>query len=153
MAPKHQAPRGTRDLLPPDSATWTRLERLAAHYFDRDHAEYEPAERPPLHGPQGLTHALRVARLGAQRRHDEKRAHQPENDSARRLVAVEALVIQASQTEKGKASADAKQARNLLEKLATSGPPLARLAAQIGRAFVGAKLEEMHAFFDRMYGG
>jgi HEAT repeat protein len=76
-----------------------------------------------------------------------------ENDSARRLVAVEALVIQASQTEKGKASADAKQARNLLEKLATSGPPLARLAAQIGRAFVGAKLEEMHAFFDRMYGG
>jgi hypothetical protein len=30
---------------------------------------------------------------------------------------------------------------------------MARLAAQVGRAFVGAPLEEMHAFFDRMYGG
>ncbi len=28
--PTYRAPRGTRDLLPPDTATWTRLERLAA---------------------------------------------------------------------------------------------------------------------------
>jgi len=76
-----------------------------------------------------------------------------ETDSARRLVAVEALVIQASQTGDSKAGADAKQARSLLERLATSGPPLARLAAQVGRAFIGAKLEDMHAFFDRLYGG
>jgi Tfp pilus assembly protein PilF len=76
-----------------------------------------------------------------------------ETDSARRLVAIEALVIQASQTSKGKPSDDAKQARALLDSLATSGPPLARLAAQVGRAFLGAPLEEMHAFFDRMYGG
>jgi hypothetical protein len=76
-----------------------------------------------------------------------------ETEGSRRLVAVEALVIQAAQAEKGKLTEDAKQARALLDRLATSGPPLARLAAQIGRAFVGAHLEEMHAFFDRMYGG
>ena len=76
-----------------------------------------------------------------------------ETDSARRLVAVEALVIQASQTGNGKAGEEAKQAKNLLERLATSGPPLARLAAQVGRAFIGARLEDMHAFFDRLYGG
>ena len=28
--PTYRAPRGTRDLLPPETATWTRLERLAA---------------------------------------------------------------------------------------------------------------------------
>ena len=28
--PTFRAPRGTRDLLPPDTAIWTRLERLAA---------------------------------------------------------------------------------------------------------------------------
>jgi hypothetical protein len=73
-----------------------------------------------------------------------------ETDSARRLVAVEALVIQASRADGGE---DAKQARTLLERLVPSGPPLARLAAQVGRAFIGAKLEDMHAFFDRLYGG
>jgi histidyl-tRNA synthetase len=30
MMPTFRAPRGTRDLLPPETATWTRLERLAA---------------------------------------------------------------------------------------------------------------------------
>ena len=76
-----------------------------------------------------------------------------ETDSARRLVAVEALVIQASRVDSGKLGEDAKQARSLFERLANSGPPLARLAAQVGRAFIGAKLEDMHAFFDRLYGG
>ena len=76
-----------------------------------------------------------------------------ETDSSRRLVAVEALVIQASRLDGGKPGEDAKQARSLLERLANSGPPLARLAAQVGRAFIGAKLEDMHAFFDRLYGG
>ncbi len=76
-----------------------------------------------------------------------------ETDSARRLVAVEALVIQASRVDSGKPGEDAKQAQSLLERLANSGPPLARLAAQVGRAFIGAKLEDMHAFFDRLYGG
>ena len=29
MAPRHQAPRGTRDLLPADSVLWSRVEELA----------------------------------------------------------------------------------------------------------------------------
>ena len=33
--PTFKAPRGTRDLLPPDSAAWTRLERLAADLATR----------------------------------------------------------------------------------------------------------------------
>ena len=36
---------------------------------------------------------------------------------------------------------------------AAAARALARLAAQVGRAFIGAKLEDMHAFFDRLYGG
>ena len=76
-----------------------------------------------------------------------------ETESPRRLVAVEALVLQASPSEKGKTTEEAKHARTLLDRIATSGPPLARLAAQIGRTFVGARLEDMHAFFERMYGG
>jgi HEAT repeat protein len=42
-----------------------------------------------------------------------------ETDSSRRLVAIEALVIQASQAGSGKAGEDAKKARTLLERLAT----------------------------------
>jgi histidyl-tRNA synthetase len=33
--PTFRAPRGTRDLLPPETATWTRLERLAADLAGR----------------------------------------------------------------------------------------------------------------------
>ena len=33
--PTFRAPRGTRDLLPPETATWTRLERLAADLATR----------------------------------------------------------------------------------------------------------------------
>jgi histidyl-tRNA synthetase len=33
--PTFRAPRGTRDLLPPETATWTRLERLAADLSER----------------------------------------------------------------------------------------------------------------------
>ena len=33
--PSFRAPRGTRDLLPPETATWTRLERLAAELAAR----------------------------------------------------------------------------------------------------------------------
>lgn len=74
-----------------------------------------------------------------------------EADSVRRLLALEALVQQASQT--GKKGDKAKEARALLEKIAVGGPPLARLAAQVGRVFLGAKLEDMHAFIEKLYGG
>ena len=33
--PTYRAPRGTRDLLPPETPTWTRLERLAADLAGR----------------------------------------------------------------------------------------------------------------------
>ena len=44
--PTFRAPRGTRDLLPPETATWTRLERLAAdlaarYGYRRIHARLE----------------------------------------------------------------------------------------------------------------
>ena len=74
-----------------------------------------------------------------------------ELDSARRMVAVQALVLQAAPTWAQKEVA--KEARTRLEEVARSGPALARLAAQVGRAFLGAKPEDMVAFFERLYGG
>jgi len=71
-----------------------------------------------------------------------------EADSPRRFVALEALVITAQQgnaTEK----ATAKQA---LDQIAAAGPPLARLAAQIGRAFIAEKPSVMHTFIERLLG-
>lgn len=70
-----------------------------------------------------------------------------EADSARRLVALEALVIQAG------TGSRADEARRLLGEVASSGPPLARLAAQVGRAFLGRERTEMHAFLERLLGG
>jgi len=81
-----------------------------------------------------------------------------EADSVRRLVALEALVQQASQVSGakksgGKPSPTAKEAKALLEKIALGGPPLARLAAQVGRVFLDGRLEDMHAFLEKLYGG
>src|SRR4051794_27721225 len=44
--PSFKAPRGTRDLLPPETATWTRLERLAADLAAR--YGYRRIETPML---------------------------------------------------------------------------------------------------------
>jgi HEAT repeat protein len=80
-----------------------------------------------------------------------------EADSVRRLVALEALVLQATQPQDAKKdpqqSARAKEAKALLEKLSQSGPPLARLAAQVGRVFLNGRREDMHAFLEKLYGG
>jgi HEAT repeat protein len=70
-----------------------------------------------------------------------------ETDGERRLVALEALVLQARGGDKKRAAIDT------LTRIAGSGPPLARLAAQIGRAFLGTKPGEMEAFLDRLLGG
>lgn len=70
-----------------------------------------------------------------------------ETESERRLVALEALVQQAASTDKRG------PALETLARIAANGPPLARLAAQIGRAFLGAKPGEMQAFLDRLLGG
>ena len=70
-----------------------------------------------------------------------------ETDSARRLVALEALVRAAQGGDKNQ-RADA-----ALLRVATSGPPLGRLCAQIGRAFLDARPGEMQAFLERLLGG
>ena len=81
-----------------------------------------------------------------------------EADSVRRLVALEALVQQASpaldaKKDGAKPSSKAKEAKALLERIAMSGPPLARLAAQVGRVFLNGRLEDMHSFLEKLYGG
>ncbi len=84
-----------------------------------------------------------------------------EADSVRRMVALEALVLQASQPQDAKqgtklaAMGEAKrnEAKDHLEQIAKSGPPLARLAAQVGRVFLTGNREDMHAFLEKLYGG
>jgi hypothetical protein len=48
-------------------------------------------------------------------------------------------------------------ARRIIDRIADGGPPLARLAAQIGRSFLEAppsKIHvEMHLFIERLLGG
>jgi len=71
-----------------------------------------------------------------------------EADSPRRFVALEALVITAQQGN----AADKASAKQTLDQIAAGGPPLARLAAQIGRAFIGEKPAVMHTFIERLLG-
>jgi HEAT repeat protein len=72
-----------------------------------------------------------------------------EADSPRRFVALEALVLKAQQA----APAERTAARRALDHAAQSGPPLARLAAQIGRSFVTGTPVALHAFIERLLGG
>jgi HEAT repeat protein len=83
-----------------------------------------------------------------------------EADSTRRLVALEALVIKAQgnpaggAATKGAASpAERTAARDTLQRVSEGGPPLARLAAQIGRAFLEAQPPDLHVFIERLLGG
>ena len=82
-----------------------------------------------------------------------------EADSVKRLVALEALVLQATQPplledkKTNKPSPRAKEAKALLEKVSQSGPPLARLAAQVGRVFLTGRREDLQAFLEKLYGG
>jgi HEAT repeat protein len=71
-----------------------------------------------------------------------------EADSPRRFVALEALVITAQQG----AAAEKATAKQALDQIAAGGPPLARLAAQIGRAFIAEKPAVMHTFIERLLG-
>lgn len=72
-----------------------------------------------------------------------------EADSVRRMVALEALVLKAKQRQ----DQEAKEARRLLESTAEVGPPMARLAAQVGCAFLAGNQDEMHAFLEKLFGG
>jgi HEAT repeat protein len=73
-----------------------------------------------------------------------------DTDGMRRFVALEALVAVAQ----GRgAPAEKAAARAELDRIAESGPALARLAARIGQSFVSAPPGEMHAFVERLFGG
>jgi HEAT repeat protein/predicted ATPase len=83
-----------------------------------------------------------------------------EADSTRRFVALEALVLKAQgprpgASEKGlpaPSPAEREAARQTLQMAGDHGPPLARLAAQIGRAFLEAQPPDLHAFIERLLG-
>jgi HEAT repeat protein len=72
-----------------------------------------------------------------------------EADSARRFVALEALVLRA-RSGQGQAARNAVAA---LGRVAETGPPLARFAAHLGRAFLGSPAADLHAFLERLLGG
>jgi HEAT repeat protein len=81
---------------------------------------------------------------------------QSEADSTKRFVALEALVMKAQESGKdaknAASPAEREAARKALQQAAESGPPLARLAAQIGRAFLEARPPDLHAFIERLLG-
>jgi HEAT repeat protein len=72
-------------------------------------------------------------------------------DSTRRFVALEALVALAQRP--AAPAAERAAARHELDRVAESGPALARLAAQIGRSFIDAPPAELHVFIERLFGG
>jgi hypothetical protein len=73
-----------------------------------------------------------------------------DTDSMRRFVALEALVAVA---QGHGAPAEKAAARAELDRIAETGPALARLAARIGQSFLAAQPGEMHAFVERLFGG
>src|SRR5499427_7971118 len=74
-----------------------------------------------------------------------------DTDSIRRFAALEALVARAQRA--SLPAADRAAARAELDRIAESGPALARLAARIGKSFIDAPPAEMHAFIERLFGG
>jgi HEAT repeat protein len=79
-----------------------------------------------------------------------------EADSTKRFVTLEALVLEAQGAGKpagAATNAERAHARAILQRAAETGPPLARLAAQIGRAFLDAKPADLHTFIERLLGG
>jgi hypothetical protein len=74
-----------------------------------------------------------------------------DTDSVRRIVALEALVARAQRPTTP--ASDRAAARAELDRIAESGPALARLAARIGKSFIDAPPADMHAFIERLFGG
>jgi HEAT repeat protein len=135
----------------------------AARIAQREPKAATPLLESALNDPAHDVRAAAIRGLGAvwaAERSPVEVAHileSSEADSVRRLVALEALVQQAAQTVDAKKDpaklARAKEAKALLEKVANAGPPLARLAAQVGRVFLTGRLEDMHSFLEKLYGG
>jgi HEAT repeat protein len=135
----------------------------AARIAQREPKAATPLLESALNDPAHDVRAAAIRGLGAvwaAERSPVEVAHileSSEADSVRRLVALEALVQQAAQTVDAKKDpaklTRAKEAKALLEKVANAGPPLARLAAQVGRVFLTGRLEDMHSFLEKLYGG
>jgi len=134
-----------------------------ARIAQRDPKAATPLLEEALTDPAHDVRAAAIRGLGAvwaTERSPGENAHaleESEDDSVKRLVALEALVLQATQSPEdrkaGKSSPKAKEAKTLLEKISESGPPLARLAAQVGRVFLSGRHEGMQAFLEKLYGG
>jgi hypothetical protein len=73
-----------------------------------------------------------------------------DGDSTRRFVALEALVVIGQRPVPAAARTAARQE---IDRVAESGPALARLAAQIGRSFIDAPPADLHLFIERLFGG
>jgi HEAT repeat protein len=135
----------------------TAAAEAVAHIAQRDPKAATPLLEQALVDPAHDVRAAAIRGLGAVWAAESTPAEVAailegsEADSVRRLVALEALVLQATQeNQKGTKNKDA---RMLLEKISESGPPLARLAAQVGRVFLTSRREEMHSFLEKLYGG
>jgi HEAT repeat protein len=135
----------------------TAAAEAVAHIAQRDPKAATPLLEQALVDPAHDVRAAAIRGLGAVWAAESTPAfvaailEGSEADSVRRLVALEALVLQATQEDqKGGKNKDA---RMRLEKISESGPPLARLAAQVGRVFLTGRREEMHAFLEKLYGG
>jgi hypothetical protein len=134
-----------------------------AHIAQRDPKAATPLLEQALADPAHDVHSAAIRGLGAVWAAERSPANVAgilegsEADSVKRLVALEALVLQATQPPEAKngskPSAKAKEAKALLERISQSGPPLARLAAQVGRLFLTGRREDMHAFLEKLYGG
>jgi HEAT repeat protein len=134
-----------------------------AHIAQREPKAATPLLEQALADPAHDVHAAAIRGLGAVWAAERSPAdvaailEGAEADSVKRMVALEALVLQATQLPDGKdaskTGAKAKEAKALLEQIARSGPPLARLAAQVGRVFLTGRREDMHAFLEKLYGG
>jgi HEAT repeat protein len=136
----------------------------AARIAQRDPKAATPLLESALNDPAHDVRAAAIRGLGAVWALERAPAEvarileSSEADSVRRLVALEALVQQASQSSDAKKDGakqpnQAKEAKALLEKIALAGPPLARLAAQVGRVFLDGRRGDMHAFLEKLYGG
>jgi HEAT repeat protein len=135
------------------------LGRLAEREPDQAQAYLERAVRDPSYDVRSAA-IPGLALAWSRKQTAEELGHaliESEADSTRRFAALEALVLKAQVNAKAPnpalAAAERESARQALQHAAEKGPPLARLAAQIGRAFLEAQPPAIHAFIERLLGG
>ncbi len=125
------------------------------HLAERDPAAALPALERALHDPSYDVASAAVPGLAlawSRRLSPDALAEiliGAETDSARRFAALEALVLRAGRGQ----DASARAAVAALARVSETGPPLARLSAQLGRAFLGTPSANLHGFLERLLGG